>query len=84
MGFLKKLRYVDKHGKERHPPMITINLTVFIFLKKYIYEGTFLYGLARDILWLLDLIFFGGVIKNRIFLSKILKIGELRVISYKY
>ena len=70
LGFLKEWRYVDKYGKERHPPMITINLTLFIFLKKYIYEGTFLYGLARDILWLLDLIFFGGVIKNDFFLIK--------------
>jgi len=53
MQFLKKLRYVDKHGKERHPPMLTIYIALLIFLKKYIYERTFLFGLVRDIIWLI-------------------------------
>lgn len=60
MQFLKKWRYIDKHGRERHPPMLTIYLTLFIFFKKYIYEGTLLYGLFRDIIWLLNILFFGG------------------------
>lgn len=53
MQFLKKLCYVDKYGKYRHPPVVTIFFAFFILFHKYICERTFLVGLTDDIVYIL-------------------------------
>ena len=49
MQFLKKFCYVDKYGKYRHPPVVTIFFAFFLLFHKYICERTFLGGIIDDI-----------------------------------